>query len=336
MVGEGANIREGVPAVGSLGREGPRFVAIADTNALLSSVDNDCRNDRDSRIVRLAKGGTCHVFAPDHVYDEMYEKLPEFSSKTIVPLAVLRRRFDERYLPLLRFVTVGDGVVLDDPQVLGIADSDDVPTGVLAKCIAPCVVFSADKDLRGPGLAPAEWRKVAGAGTDLAAADAALTGSAHLSILAWLSVAGLVRGAGRRLGVPSSVVALGFGALAMLYLADTDRRSTARALAGRALGGVGTVLVDIHTNQETSISGLREAMVTPMLTPGIPHKVAAVLARSSSPQLVPEVQVEIGRAWPDDPLPSVRELRTIISSHPMLTEISRYRWQLGRQLPPPA
>ena len=335
MAGESANSRGGVPAIGSLGRDAPRFVAIVDTNALLSSVDNDCRNDRDSRIVRLAKRGTCNFFAPDHVYEEMYEKLPEFASKTIVPLPILRSRFAERYLPLVRFVTVGDRGLLDDPQVIGITDADDVPTGVLAKCIAPCVVFSADKHLRRPGFAPAEWRMVAGAGTDLAIADDALMGSAHLSILGGVLVAELVKGTGRRLGVATSVVALGVGGLAMLYLADTDRRSATRLRAGRVLNGVGAVLADIHLKQEEGISDLREAMVAPMLTPDIPHKIAAVLARSSTSQLVPEVQVALGRAWPDEPLPSVRELRSVILMHPMFTETSRYRWQLGRRLPPP-
>ena len=49
-------------------------------------------------------------------------------------------------------VTVGLAQA-DDPQVLAIADPNDVPTGQLAKLTAPCVVFSADKHLRRPGLA---------------------------------------------------------------------------------------------------------------------------------------------------------------------------------------
>lgn len=55
---------------------------------------------------------------------------------------------------------------------MAITDPDDVPTGKLAKLIAPCVVFSEDKHLRRPGLAPNRWRDVAKAGVDLVEAKA--------------------------------------------------------------------------------------------------------------------------------------------------------------------
>ena len=44
---------------------------------------------------------------------------------------------------------------------IAITDPDDVPTGQLAKLIAPCVVFSEDKHLSKPGLAPPAWRDAA-------------------------------------------------------------------------------------------------------------------------------------------------------------------------------
>jgi hypothetical protein len=50
---------------------------------------------------------------------------------------------------------------LADPQVLAITDPDDVPTGQFAKLIGPCVVFSEDKHLRKPALAPPAWREAA-------------------------------------------------------------------------------------------------------------------------------------------------------------------------------
>ena len=56
----------------------------------------------------------------------------------------------------------------DEPQVLAITDPDDVPTGQLAKLIAPFIVFSEDKHLRRPGLAPADWRLVAQLAVDVA------------------------------------------------------------------------------------------------------------------------------------------------------------------------
>jgi hypothetical protein len=52
--------------------------------------------------------------------------------------------------------------------VLAITDPDDVPTGQLAKLIAPCVVFSEDRHLRKPDLAPPAWREAAQFAVDLA------------------------------------------------------------------------------------------------------------------------------------------------------------------------
>ena len=86
-------------------------------------------------------------------------------------MPVLRARFETNYLPYLRFVTV-DVADIVDPQVLAIPDPDDVPTGQLATLVAPCVVFSEDKHLREPSLAPEDWRAVAACAIDLIEAAA--------------------------------------------------------------------------------------------------------------------------------------------------------------------
>ena len=121
----------------------PRFLGVVDANAILSSVDNDCRKGPHwlSRLLRMASGGTAVLYAPDHVYGEVYRRMPKIARSSPVPLAVLRERFEAEYLPVLRYVTV-DTAAIADPQVLAITDPDDVPTGQLAKLIAPCVVFS--------------------------------------------------------------------------------------------------------------------------------------------------------------------------------------------------
>jgi len=128
----------------------PRFLGLPDANAVLSSVDNDCRNARRSRLLRMAEGGTAALYAPTHVYWEIYRRLPRLASFSPVPLVDLRRHFEEEYLPVMRFVRVSAGEV-GDPQVLAITDPDDVPMGQLAKLIAPCVVFSMISLCAGQG-----------------------------------------------------------------------------------------------------------------------------------------------------------------------------------------
>lgn len=93
-----------------------------------------------------------------------------------MPLATLRTHFEERYLPTPRFVAVSTAEIVD-PQVVAISNPDDVPMGQLAKLIAPRVVLSEDKDLRGPGIAPDDWRGAARFAIDVAegAASQAIT-----------------------------------------------------------------------------------------------------------------------------------------------------------------
>lgn len=152
----------------------PLFLGVVDANAILSSVDNDCRKGPHwrSRLLRMASGGTAVLYVPDHVYGEVYRRMPKIARSSPVPLAVLRERFEAEYLPVLRYDTV-DAAAIAEPQVLAVTDPDDVPTGQLAKLIAPCVVFSEDKHLRKPGLAQPVWREAAQFGVDLSKASPA-------------------------------------------------------------------------------------------------------------------------------------------------------------------
>lgn len=114
----------------------PRFLGVVDTNALLSSVENDSRRGSlwQSRLLRMSSGRAAMLYAPDHIYEEMYEKLPIFARRRKMPVEILRARFEERYLPALRFVTV-DSTDIVDHRVLAITDLDDVPTGQLGSAV---------------------------------------------------------------------------------------------------------------------------------------------------------------------------------------------------------
>jgi hypothetical protein len=140
---------------------GRRFLGVVDANALLSCVGNDCRKGPywRSGLLRMTDRDTAALYASDHIYGEVYEHLPRIARWSKVPTKVLRARFEEKYLPVLRFVTA-DTSDIADPQVLAITDPDDVPSGQLAKLIVPCVVFSEDRHLRKPGLAPEDWRLI--------------------------------------------------------------------------------------------------------------------------------------------------------------------------------
>lgn len=55
----------------------PQAVGIVDANAILSSVDNDGRNDRDSRLPRSTLFGYTTLYASDYVHTAIYVKVAE-------------------------------------------------------------------------------------------------------------------------------------------------------------------------------------------------------------------------------------------------------------------
>ena len=94
-----------------------RFLGVVDTNAILSSADSDCRKGAfcRSRLLRMVAGGKAVLYAADHIYAEVYRRLPRMARFSPVPLEVLRARFDSEYLLVLRFVTV-DVTQIVDPR----------------------------------------------------------------------------------------------------------------------------------------------------------------------------------------------------------------------------
>ena len=107
------------------------------------------------------------LLASHHAYTEMYqddghghankfEKLAEQSRDEGWPTDanVFQAMFESQYLPVVRFVEMGS-LFDDDPVVLSVGNSKDVPTARLAVLLAldSPMVFSRDTHLHRPGLA---------------------------------------------------------------------------------------------------------------------------------------------------------------------------------------
>jgi hypothetical protein len=315
----------------------PRLVGITDANALLSSVDNDCRKGFRSRLRRMTDFGATVLYAPDHVYSEVYRRLPKIAQSSPVPLDVLRAHFEEYYLPMLRFVTVS-ATDVPDPQVLAITDLDDVPTGRLAKLIGPCVVFSEDKHLRRPGFAPADWRKAAASAVDLAEGIGNQNVASNLMISPGWALTALAKFLGRQFGVSPWLIGGIIAASATLLLANAERRTR----LGRAFEQYGlpvlealfTAIADGRLQEQAGIAGLQEIILAAPREPSIKQQVAIVLARQTEPLLASEVQALLLEYFPVDMVPTVTEVRAILRSNPEFVPYRRYRWELGRYTAP--
>jgi predicted nucleic acid-binding protein len=312
----------------------PRFLGVVDTNALLSSVDNDCRNPgRRSRLLRMTDGGTAVLYAADHVYSEVYEKLPKIAESSPVSLAGLRARFEERYLPVLRFVDVSTADIAD-PQVLAITDPDDVPTGQLAKLVGPCVVFSADKHLRKPGFAPADWLAVAKFAVDLADGIATQNATGQIAVLPAWGLIELVSFVGRKTGISPLLLTGAVLAAGVLLFRSPERRTAVGRYAIPVVQALAKMMAEGFAQEVNGSAGVREAILASPEAPSVKQQVAIVLARQPEPLLAKEIQQRIERLFPVDFVPTVSEVRAVLKNGSEFVAYQRYRWQFGREAAP--
>ncbi|MYS22837.1 hypothetical protein GA0115240_144896 [Streptomyces sp. DvalAA-14] len=314
----------------------PHLAAIVDTNVLLSSVDNDCRNaaqGRRSRLLLMSDCGDIVLYAADHVLDEMYEHLPTIAKSSPVPLATLRAYFEAEYLPVLRFVTVSE-TDAPDSQVLAITDPDDVPTGRLAKLITPCVVFSDDIHLKRPGFAPRRWLDMAKAAVDFTDGHQGQVTLMNAAALPLRGVAGLLSFAGRKVNVSPWILGglvLGAGAL---LLQKPERRKAAAEVANKIFEGVSYEFAGAMTKERQGVEQLRKVVLAAPSQPTLRQRIAIVLARQSEPLLAAEVHNLIQERFPEAPNASIRDVRCALEAGTEFVRVQRYRWQLGREVEP--
>jgi len=311
-------------------------VGIVDTNAVLSSVDNDCRHGWNSRLLRSTAFDSTTLYAADHVYREIYRRLPKIAESSPVPVADLRARFETEYLPAMRFVTMS-AEDKPHPQVLAIADLDDRPTGQLALLIAPVIVFSEDKHLKRPGFAPMNWR--AAAGFTAAVAEAAIQERATAVALS-LPVVGIWSGSGalgRRLGVPgwlpgaALVAFLSLGAYHRLL--DPARRATVIDIGGKFAGTFFGLLAEQSRLKHAGLAGISNIIFSPASEdPSVRRRVAIILARSPKALLAREVRELIVVNFDGTSVPSLEQVRSALTDGSEFVCVDRYRWQFGRKV----
>ncbi len=281
----------------------------------------------------MSDNGSAVLFAADHVYDEMYERLPRFAKRCKVPLAPLVECFEEVYLPVLRFVALSD-LDVPDQQVLAITDPDDVPTGLLAKLVAPCVVFSEDRHLKKPGLAPKEWREAAASAVDIAEGSQDQETTIIVAALPFRLTAELVIFFGRKMGVSPWLlggILLGAG---VLLLQKQDRRKTTTQVAGKVIEAIAIQLADGMAQERRGIESLRDVLLPAPSRPTLRQQVAIALARQPQPLLAAEVHELIYGHFPDEPAVSVQDVRAVLEEGSEFVRVQRYRWQLGREVAP--
>jgi hypothetical protein len=303
------------------------FVAVVDADALLSSIENQCRTGQRSRILRIAEARTCCAYAEDHVYGETYRGIHKMARSSPVSVNQMQRCFEEDYLPVLRWVKSSGGST-NDERVSQVIDETDVPTAEVASLIAPCLVLSGDKHLRDPGIAPAHWRDAAGYGTQIVRAAAEQEG---LIIAVGIPPVAMV-GGGIKLGKAVGLrpwLSVGIMLLiAYFILKDSDRRERIGNTLGPLIEGFVELMNRADAREEEAIRELKGLMFQPT-APTVKQQVATVLARSREPLLAKELHQTVEEVFISDAIPTLAEVRGTLKDSSEFVVVERYRWQLG-------
>jgi hypothetical protein len=305
----------------------PRTIGVVDTDSLLSSIDNDCRNNRDSYLLQMSEFGTVRLYASDHVYGELHNNLPNFISPG-VSLERLQSRLHQ-YLQLISFVTVPEDHELSRTRrVAAVTHKSDVPTAVLASVLAPCIVFSGDKHLRKPGFAPKEWRPVARSGRDV------MRGDAHMLTVSF----GLVGPAAgtwlagswtaEKLNIPTWVPFIIFAGAGAWYLSGPKRR---RRLWGAVRPFVETTVDSLSKSMDAQHAGLEvldQAAIASPQAPTLEQLVARRLATAREPLLGTELYGLLPEGSPQ----KLSDVMTLLRTSSLFVGEGN-RWQFGRLRP---
>ncbi len=307
-------------------------MVILDTCRVVDDLKAYVRQDLDHPplgTVALAFGSVLY-FAPLHVFDEMYrpdnlgnankfEKLARQSDAEgwSTEASAFRSAWETKYVPKIRFVDPGD-IYEDHAFARSISHDADVPTGQLAALLVGLkpVLFSSDKHLRTPGLAPQDLDAVLTATATVEITGGAVAGTGYAVLGAGAAVSGVTNRIAGLLGIsPIWIYAL-MAAAGGFALRDAGRRARMVELGGSLMAAVGDHVATAADAQSVIEAHAIESSAALDL---IQH-LAMLLGRSSVPLGVAAITGALGT--------SSGEVLELLEQHPCFVAIGG-RWQLG-------
>ncbi len=307
-------------------------VFVADADVVLGDACDVLASGRRSELLRALDAGTAIAFMSEHAFRELGWMSAKSARGRRVDHDALRALIIEGYLPRIPVVVI-PGPREDHwlPDAADVSDPDDVPHVQVARLISAGAVYSHDRDLRRPGLAPAtradydqrvvhlsvlSTRREAEHSFGLVVGFA---GAGTAEAVSWTSV---------RLNVRSATVwfalAVVFAATAYLVLASPERRR-------RIAAGLEPVMARIGAAVQRSESARRKLSDARLITAPDTHRlealVATYLARHPNTTMG-----DIAKAL-DLNTAGGRQLSVLLRSHPSYELVSRYGWAVGRTRP---
>ncbi len=305
-------------------------VLVADTDVVLGDACQVLRTGRPSELLRAIDAGTAIAFMSEQTFHEIGWMSAKSARGNDVDHEALRTLITTTYLPRIPVVstpTPDDGQWM--PDASDVTDPDDIAHVQVARLVAARAVYSHDRDLRRPGLAPptreAYDRRLVHLSltTDRAENErsigmlACVTGGGTNEIVKWTSVRLKVRPATLWLGLT-----MVFAGTMYVLVSPPERRR-------RIADGLEPIIERIGTAIERSDRARAELQTTRLIPEFVPDRlemiVASLLARR--PELtMGEIGAELGLTTA-----SRSQLSVLLRGHPVFERSSRYGWSVGRR-----
>lgn len=305
---------------------GPQLLVL-DSGVIYDDIVHRLRHPQKRGVlIGSSRRGTTRLFSPDHVFDEIYDRLDGHERRGVTREAVVAC-FEDLYLPHIRFVRLSASPMPARVVPVATVDPDDAPTASLALLLAPSLVFAVDRHLVDHGFGCAEdWLQLAWHADELLDYDGALV----LTAIAW-------RGLGRRasatarwltqdLRVSELAAGMMLGAALIVLAPQIVQRATItteRAGKGVAQLARGAAIAGARVLNERSrrATQLHTASVTADTPPGVANRLTRELALADGPLSSDDLAANVGQ-------PS-REIEQLLLNHSAFVHTGT-GWQLGR------
>lgn len=254
--------------------------------------------EREPLLFHLARQpALVNLYATCSVCEEVEQHLPRAASDSRLAVSAVEAVWREKLRPLVSFVGI-DTLPAHDRRVTRLAqkDPDDVPTGLLAELLGPCLVFSSDPHLIEVGIARKDWGNLLVQAREVgiyqAGAPITVLGT-FVACALGVELGNLVLEAARRWPFPTLLAGLGSGYFLYAYW-QSDRgvnhRREARSLAVDLGRGLSEFLVRV----EDARALLEGAAFVPEGEPTPLSGVARVVAAAPRPLRPGEIAPSVG------------------------------------------
>lgn len=305
-------------------------VFVVDTDVLIGDAcDVMTTPGSRSDLLRAVRSGTAIAVMSELTFHELGRMTAVAARGRGVDHNALRALLTDEYLTCIPVVKTPDANAGHwMPHANDIRDPDDRAHVQVARLISARAVYSHDKDLRRPGVAPAtraDFDKRIQHLRDVSAYTEVERAVAVVGGVAISATASAVTGAAARLGTKPLFIWSGLG-LAVAVFAQRALLSPMRRERVRAR--LDPLLIQVGSAIERSIAARRELAGTRLVASQTPHRlevrVASYLVREPDSSMT-TIAADLNLTTAER-----QQLAKLLRAHPAFELVSRWGWAVGR------